>query len=110
VLAAAAIVALEHMVDRLADDHANAKRLAEGLAEIPGFDVNLASVQSNIVIFGWRHPTATCEQVVRGLAAEGVKWNAIGPQQFRAVTHYGIERQDIEAALAAARKVVKALS
>ena len=51
IIAAAGIVALEQMVDRLAEDHANARRLAEGLAEIPGVGVDLARVQTNIVIF-----------------------------------------------------------
>jgi threonine aldolase len=109
VLAAAAIVALEQMVDRLADDHENARLLAQGLAEIPGLDVDLTSVQSDIVIFGLKTAKVTPIQVVGALAAQGVKMGAIDPTHFRAVTHYGIERPDIESAVAAMRRVMKDL-
>jgi threonine aldolase len=109
-IAAAAIVALEQMVDRLADDHANAKRLAEGLAEIPGVDIDPSTVQTNIVIFGLRNPKIAIADVTSGLAAEGIQMNAISPTQFRAVTHYGIERDDIDKTLVAFRKVMGALA
>jgi threonine aldolase len=107
VLAAAAIVALEQMVERLAEDHENARVLAKGLAEIPAFDVDLATVQSDIVIWAIK-PTAktTPAEVVKRLAARGVKMGAISPTQFRAVTHYGISAADIQAALAAVRQVM----
>ena len=79
VIAAAGVVALETMVDRLAEDHANARRLAEGIAKVPGLRVDLASVQTNIVIFGVERPggpgsaqTATNE-IVAGCAARKVK-------------------------------------
>ena len=106
VLAAAAIVALEQMVDRLAEDHANARILAEGLAEIPGFSVNLETVQSNIVIFGLSDPRIQIGDVIKGLAGEGVKMGTIDPAHFRAVTHYGITREDVDSTLVAARKVM----
>jgi len=109
VIAAAALVALEQMVDRLADDHANARRLAEGLAEIPGVSIDPTTVQTNIVIFGLSNPAIAIADVVNGLAGEGVKMNPISATQFRAVTHYGIERDDIDAALIAFRKVMGAL-
>jgi len=107
VLAAAGIEALDNMVDRLADDHANARRLAEGLAGIPGFAVDLASVQTNIVIWELTADRATLQEVVEQLKAEGVKILAIGGQQFRAVTHYGIEAGDIETTLAVIRRVME---
>ena len=110
VIAAAAIVALEEMVDRLLEDHENARILAEGLAEIDGFELDPASVQTNIVIFGLSAPSIQVDDVVRELAAEGVKLNAIDKGHFRAVTHYGIVRGDIDAALAASRKVMKNLA
>jgi len=97
------------MVDRLADDHANARRLAEGLAEIPGVAIDPSTVQTNIVIFGLSNPAIAITDVVKGLAGEGVKMNPISATQFRAVTHYGIERDDIDAALIAFRKVMGAL-
>jgi threonine aldolase len=116
VLAAAAIVALEQMVDRLAEDHTNARLLALGLAEIEGLDVDLASVQSDIVIFGLKTARVMAGQVVDALAGEGVKISAIDPtcfrdpERFRAVTHYGIERPDIDSAVAAMRRVMKELA
>jgi threonine aldolase len=107
VLAAAGIEALDNMVDRLADDHVNARRLAEGLTGIPGFAVDLASVQTNIVIWELTTDRATLQEVVELLEAEGVKILAIGGRQFRAVTHYGIEAGDIETTLAVIRRVME---
>ena len=109
VIAAAAIVALEQMIDRLADDHENARVLAKGLAEIEGLELDLQTVQTNIIIFGLSDPSVGVSNLVKGLAAEGVKLNAIDSARFRAVTHYGIEREDIDATLVAARKVMKEL-
>jgi len=107
VIAAAGIVALEEMVDRLREDHANARRLAEGLAEIPGLAVDLERVQTNIVIFDLTAEGVTAQEVVARLGEEGVKMGVIGPRQIRAVTHYGIEAADIDAALAAMRRVME---
>ncbi len=117
VIAAAAIVALEKMVDRLAEDHENARILAEGLANINGLNVNLDSVQSNIVMVGFDNPLQSAgpsaidaRDVARAMVAKGVKLNAITPTQCRLVTHYGIVRQDIDAALVMAREVMKELA
>lgn len=106
VLAAAAIVALEQMVERLAEDHENARALATGLADIDGFDVDLDAVQSNIVIFGFKDPALRADAVAASLAAEGVKVGATDRTHIRAVTHYGIERKDIDDALAVMRKAL----
>ena len=110
VLAAAGIEALDNMVVRLADDHANARRLAEGLAEVPGFAVALNAVQTNIVIWDLVADRVSPQEVVERLKAEGVKVLAIGGRQFRAVTHYGIEAEDIERALAVSRQVMGQLA
>lgn len=109
VLAAAGIEALDNMIDRLADDHANARRLAESLAEIPGFAVDLASVQTNIVIWDLTVDQVPLQKLVERLGAEGVKLLAIGGRQFRAVTHHGIEAEDIDQALAVTRRVMERL-
>ncbi|OGO05163.1 MAG: threonine aldolase [Chloroflexi bacterium RBG_13_56_8] len=106
VIAAAAIVALEQMVDRLAEDHENARILAQGLAEIEGIEIDLASVQSNIVIFSLADLNVEAARVVEALWSEGVKMGAIDKTRIRAVTHYGIEREDITSALTAFRKVM----
>jgi len=110
VIAAAGIVALEQMVDRLADDHANARVLAEGLANMPWFDVDMASVQSNIVRFGVRAAKAPLPQIAQALAAQGVKINPTSAVHFRAVTHYGLDRADIDAALSTFSKVMTELA
>jgi threonine aldolase len=106
VLAAAGIVALETMVDRLAEDHAHARRLAEGLAALPGVILDPASVPTNIVIFELAPKAPTPQAFAAGLAAQGVKLSPIGGRRLRAVTHYGIDAGDIDCAVAAARSVL----
>jgi threonine aldolase len=106
VLAAAGIVALDTMVGRLTDDHANAQRLAEGLARLPGIVLDPAQVQTNIVIFALAADAPPVPEFVAGLAAKGVKMGAIGGRRFRAVTHYGVETGDIDRALTAVRAVL----
>jgi threonine aldolase len=103
ILAAAALVALETMVDRLAEDHANARALAEGLAEIPGIDIDLKRVQTNIVIFAVRSPHVDAAAFVPRLAARGVLAHQISSDSIRLVTHKDVSREDITAALSAAR-------
>ena len=98
VIAAAGIVALETMIDRLADDHANAKFLAEGLAEIPGIALDPLSIKTNIVFFDLRNGM-TASQLMEQLAPEGVLMGVAGEKRIRAVTHYGVEREDIEITL-----------
>jgi threonine aldolase len=94
VIAAAGIVALETMVDRLAEDHVNARNLAEGLARLPKLSVDLASVQTNIVIFAVERPGGA-DELVKGAAARKVKIHAIGPAAIRCVTHKDVDADDI---------------
>ncbi|MCS7065855.1 MAG: low-specificity L-threonine aldolase [Fimbriimonadales bacterium] len=99
VLAAACIVALEQMVDRLAEDHAHAKYLAEGLANIPGIRIDPARVQTNIVIFELAPETGwTPTELLARLKEQGVLLSQSG-NRLRAVTHYGITREAIETTL-----------
>jgi threonine aldolase len=100
VIAAAGIVALERMVDRLADDHANARVLAEAVGRLPGLVVDLASVQTNIVIFavergGPAASAAATAELVAGCEARKVKIHAIGPASIRCVTHKDVDAEDI---------------
>jgi threonine aldolase len=99
VLAAAGIVALETMVDRLAEDHLNARRLAEGLARFPAIVLDPARVSTNIVIFQLEPASGSAPDLSRLLATKGVKISATGPCQLRAVTHYGVESAHVERAL-----------
>ena len=104
VIAAAAMVGLETMVDRLAEDHHHARVLAEGLAGIPGLDIHPEEIQTNIVIC---RPVALPSDVfLRRLADQGVKAANYWGGLVRFVTHYGIERADVDYALAAVRGVM----
>ncbi len=105
IIAAAGIYALENMVDRLEEDHANARRLAEGLAPLPGLKIDLTKVQSDILIFEVTGEI-TAEEFASRMAQENVRFNPLGPAQVRMVTHYGIEQSDIDAAIDAARRVL----
>jgi threonine aldolase len=105
VLAAAGLVALEQMVDRLAEDHANARRLAEGLAKTQGLRVDLATVETNIVIVRVDRGPAATEELVKGCAARKVKVHAMGPAAIRCVTHKDVDAEDISRALQAFREL-----
>lgn len=107
VLAAAGLVALEQMVDRLAEDHTNARRLAEGLAGLPGIRVDLTRVETNIVIF-FTEPPGGAEALVRECAARKVRIHQIGPASIRCVTHKDIDRDDIDRALDALAEITRA--
>jgi threonine aldolase len=101
VLAAAGIVALETMVDRLAEDHANARRLAQGLARVPGLLLDPSQVPTNIIIFDIAPGHLTARELSAALAGRGIRVNATGPRQVRVVTHIGIGREDVDLALQA---------
>jgi threonine aldolase len=107
VLAAAGIVALTEMTERLAEDHANAHKLAEGLAEIPGLSIDPAMIKTNIVYFETTREDLFEDELVRRLDKEGVKISAMGPRLLRAVTYYQITEEDIEFALHAFSKILK---
>lgn len=109
VLAAAGIVALTQMVERLAEDHANARRLAEGLAEIPGIRIDPARVRTNIVYFEVVRPGLTAAALVERVGAEGVRVLPVGPRLVRAVLNYHVSADDVEYALAAFGKVSRGL-
>ncbi|MGQ9816227.1 MAG: GntG family PLP-dependent aldolase, partial [Candidatus Roseilinea sp.] len=107
VLAAAGIVALTQMVERLAEDHANARRLAEGLAEIPGICIDPARVRTNIVYFEVARPGLTAAELVERVGAEGVGVLPLGPRLVRAVLNYHVSAEDVEYALAAFGKALR---
>lgn len=106
ILAAAGIVALTEMVDRLAEDHANARRLAEGIVELPGVEIDPETVRTNIVILSFQQDDVSPKDLEERLAEEGVLLLAIGGPRLRAVTHYGIEAADVGDTLSAFRKVL----
>jgi threonine aldolase len=97
IIAAAGIVALNEMVERLAEDHVNARKLADGLANIPGLAVDPSVVESNMVFFGATDGDNT--RLVEAVAAEGVLFSGSDDGRIRAVTHYGITMENIDVAL-----------
>src|SRR5215210_5385071 len=99
IVAAAGLYALEHHVERLADDHARARRLAEGLAGLPGVEIDPATVETNIVIFAVPDAPAFCA----ALARADVTMGALDASRVRAVTHLDVDDADIERALEVAR-------
>jgi threonine aldolase len=99
-LAAAGLVALETMVDRLADDHANAKALAKGLADLPGLDVDLARVQTNMVMADVSGTGMTSERFIEAAKKAGVLClNRDAGPVVRFVTHRNVSRADVAEAV-----------
>ena len=107
VLAAAGIVSLETMVERLAEDHLHARRLAEGLTTLPGLSVDLATVETNIVRFQVTSAERASE-LVTGCLARKVKLHHAGPAAIRCVTHKDVDGDDIDRALDAFREITAA--
>jgi threonine aldolase len=99
IVAAGALYALEHHVERLAEDHANARALAEGLAELPGVSLDPATVETNIVVFGVPDAPAFAER----LREAGVVVGPLDARTVRAVTHLDVDADGIARALEAAR-------
>ncbi|MDA0184684.1 threonine aldolase family protein [Solirubrobacter phytolaccae] len=101
IVAAGALYALDHHVDRLAEDHANAAVLARGLAELPGVTIDPDAVETNIVIFEHDDPEGLCAR----LREQDVVMGAIGPRRVRAVTHLDVDAEAIQRALHALERV-----
>ncbi len=104
IIAAGALYALNHHRERLAEDHANARALAEGLANIHGIRIDLSSVETNIVVFGVEGKSGA--QFVRELEGLGVRMLAVGPDTVRAVTHLHVDANAIRRAVDAVWKVM----
>jgi threonine aldolase len=102
IIAAAGLVALDSMIDRLAEDHENARKLAHGLAEIQGIEIDAETVQTNIVRFSV--PSKKGNEIAAGLYREGVYMNP-GESSLRLVTHYGVDAEDIDYTLETMRRV-----
>jgi threonine aldolase len=105
IIAAGGVFALRHHVKRLAEDHANAKRLAEGLAALPGVRLDPAAVETNLVFFELAGDL-DAPTVVERLLARGVRMGAMSARTIRAVTHLDVSAAQVERALDAARSVL----
>ena len=107
VIAAAGTIALEQMLDRLAEDHMNARRLAEGIAQTPGLSIDPARIKTNIIFFDLVSDRLAAPEFIKRLEQKGVKLLPTEPSRFRMVTHYGINSEDIDAALMALGQVME---
>jgi len=108
ILAAAAIYAVEHNVERLAEDHRNARYFAEAIAALPGIRLDPRTVETNIVIFEVEPSLGTAQQFVERLYERGVWMFATGPNKVRAVTHLDVPREQLDQAITAFRELCTA--
>ena len=107
VLAAAGIIALEQMVDRLPEDHARARRLADGLSALPGLEFPMGMPQSNMVFVQLPDSLPTsAKQVAAQLREQGVKVGVVSDRMFRLVLHYWVDDSGIDQTLKAFRSVL----
>ncbi len=106
ILGAAALYALDHHVDRLAEDHANARYLAEQLAGLPGVQVNPAEVDTNLVYFDVTRTGKSAAALAQQLKARGVEVGALGPFLLRAVTHLDVTREQVTQAVKTLRELL----
>ncbi|OPY91222.1 MAG: L-allo-threonine aldolase [Syntrophaceae bacterium PtaU1.Bin231] len=107
IIAAAGIVALTRMTDRIEEDHRNARRLAEGLADIPGLAIDADSVTTNILYIAADPAVISHEELLERLKQRGIRILPRDAGRFRMVTHSGIDRADIDTALGAFREILK---
>lgn len=109
ILAAAGLYALQHHVQRLAEDHEHAQLLAERLARVPGIEVLRHPRSTNMVFFDWYNDKVTPQHFEQLCLQHGVRFSCVGHNRFRAVTHLDVSRQDVETAGARVAEVVAAL-
>jgi threonine aldolase len=105
ILAAAGLVALDTMIERLAEDHENAAVLARGLSELPGIEIDPGTVQSNLVFF--RLVDEPAPSFSQRLKEAGILAGASGPRSIRMVTHHGIERRHIDETLVRMSRITR---
>jgi threonine aldolase len=106
IIAAAGVYALQHHVERLAEDHDNARLLATALAELPTVRLNAAEVETNIVIFDVAAPGRLAPEIDAQLQAAGVRVSVLGRTKLRAVTHLDVSRADVQRAIDVFRYVL----
>lgn len=107
IVAAGALYALQHHVDRLVDDHENARRLADGVRQTKHLKLTPDQVDTNIVIFRLDPDWGTPEQLSQTLAERGLLINATGPSTLRAVTNLNVDAPDVEQAIGILREALR---
>lgn len=105
VLAAPGLIALNTMVDRLAEDHARAQRLALGIHQLPGIRLDPAEVETDIIIFGFEHPRLTAPELLEELKARGILALPV-PQGIRFVTNKDVGDEDVDLAISALQGIL----
>ena len=106
IIAAAGVFALENNFERLVQDHANAKRLANALAQIPGIGIDVNEVETNMVYFDVSQTGLSGAQVSRKLEQHGVRIGSLGPTMMRAVTYLDIDADDVDFAARALQQML----
>lgn len=107
IIAAPGIIALKKMINRLKEDHINARKLAKGIDQIPGLEIELERVQTNILYFDLVNERKKPDKFVTSMAEKGIKFLRTGPARFRMVTHYGIRDGHIATTLKILRNEMK---
>lgn len=108
IIAAACLYALDHNVERLSEDHENARRLANGLAELDGIELDPEQIETNIVFFDLAAEAPSARSIAARLLESGVRIGAMGERRMRAVTHLDIDALSIDRALAAMAEALRA--
>jgi threonine aldolase len=108
IIAAACEYALDHQVERLAEDHANARRLAEGLSSIPGIAIEPVETETNLVYFDIDRAGMSAAAFTAALQAKGVRMTEMGAKRVRAVTHLDVDAAMIERSIVAVAEVIRA--
>ena len=106
IIAAAGIYALDHNVERLAEDHDNARRFAQMISDIPGIELSPSVVETNLVFFNVEGTGRTTDEIAARLADKGVRIGIESPYRMRAVTHLDADRADVQEAARALRAVL----
>lgn len=107
VVAAAGIIALEKMRDRLLDDHQHAQKLASGLAQHGCFDIDVSDVETNIVIVSTKKLGIGADAFIAKLQEHGIKASSVNPDTVRFVTHREITTSCVEQTIAVVNEIVK---
>jgi len=105
ILAGAGIFSINNMIERLQQDHDNAKLLASALSEIEEIDINTNKVYTNLIFFNLISNNITCHDFISKLLNYEIKIDYKGNKRFRMVTHFGFEKQDIEKVILAFKKI-----
>jgi len=106
ILAAAGIVALTEMVDRIQEDNKRAKKLALGIVGFPGIELEPEFIQTNIVIFGFNHPRLTVSEFLNKLKGRGILALQVSKNELRFVTHKDVDNEDVDRAISSFRAIL----